>query len=153
MSSDPTVLGYLGRALSLEFSAVQQFLSTARLLDTRGIDVAAKRFHQEATEEMGHVERLINRMLALGVAPNTSQLRPVRLNGSLPELVLNALEFEREITAFYEGAVAHCLAVQEHDSRVFFEQLLQEERHHLVEFETWYGELTANAVRSREAKR
>ncbi|MFO8154910.1 MAG: ferritin-like domain-containing protein [Pseudomonadota bacterium] len=142
MTPDPTVLGYLGRALSLEFSVVQQFLATARLLETRGIESAAKRFQAEATEEMGHVERLISRMLALGVAPNTSQLRPVRLTGTLPELVNHALDLEREITGFYTRAVAHCSSVQAYEDRLFFDQLLQEERHHLAEFEQWYGELT-----------
>ncbi len=142
MSPHPTILGYLGRALSLEFSAVQQFLATARLLESRGIDAAAQRFQTEAREEMEHVERIIGRMLALGAAPNASQLRPVRVDGSLTELVLSAVELERDITDFYARAVADALAIQAHEDRLFFDQLLQEERHHLVEAETWYRELT-----------
>ena len=41
--ADQTVLGYLGRALSLELSAVQLYTTQARLADSWGlVEVAAK---------------------------------------------------------------------------------------------------------------
>ncbi|MHB1241521.1 MAG: ferritin-like domain-containing protein, partial [Gammaproteobacteria bacterium] len=85
--SDSRILGYLGRALSLELSAVQQYSTQARLAATWGLTRPAERLRTEATEELGHVDRVISRMLALGVAPNASILRPVGLGRDLSELL------------------------------------------------------------------
>jgi bacterioferritin len=73
----PRVLGYLGRALSLELSAVQQYMTQASLVELWGDAASADRFRQETVEEMQHAERLVQQMLSLGVAPAASQLKPV----------------------------------------------------------------------------
>ena len=49
---DPKVLGYLGRALSLELSAVQLYTTQARLLANWGLDEPARKLQGEAAEEM-----------------------------------------------------------------------------------------------------
>ncbi|MFM7239434.1 MAG: ferritin-like domain-containing protein, partial [Cyanobium sp.] len=63
----PRVLGYLGRALSLELTAVQQYLTQATLTEAWGDGDAARRFRQEMLEEMGHAETLVRHMLSLEV--------------------------------------------------------------------------------------
>ena len=95
--TDQRVLGYLGRALSLELSAVQLYSTQARLLSTWGLAEPAERMQAEVQEELGHANRIIERMLAFGVAPGASQLRPVKLGRSLAELLENNLLFEREL--------------------------------------------------------
>jgi len=135
--TDATVLGFLGRALSLELTAVQQFLTLSRLLKLRGFEKAAAQFQLEAQEEIGHADRIIGRMLVLGVAPNATQLRPARLGNSLPELVASAQTLEREIIHFYQLAVAHCSRVEDFDNRLFFEQLLQDEHQHRHGLDNW----------------
>ncbi|HHH48841.1 MAG TPA: bacterioferritin [Gammaproteobacteria bacterium] len=147
-SADRHVLGYLGRALSLEFSAVQQYSTQSRLVAGWGLDDAARRLGQEASEELGHVDRIIARMLALGVAPNASQLRPVRLGSTLRELLLQNHSFEREIVHLYDNATRHCAAMGDHDNRLFFETLLKEEKHHVDEFARWLEELEGPAART-----
>ena len=49
-SADQTVLGYLGRALSLELSAVQMYSTQARLADSWGLVEVAGKFSTEAGE-------------------------------------------------------------------------------------------------------
>lgn len=142
MSDNQAVLGYLGRALSFELSAVQQYLSLAAMMDVRGMKASGEKFRQEANEEMGHVERIIARMLALGAAPSASQLRATQLDGDLPELMLRAKKFEQEIVNFYSQAVRHCAANQDHENRVFFEAILKEEQEHVEMFESWWRETT-----------
>ena len=85
--ADHGVLGYLGRGLSLEFSAVQLYSTQARLVAYWGLSAAAERLRHEAEEELQHTDRIIERMLALGAAPNASQLRPVRLGENLVEML------------------------------------------------------------------
>ena len=132
--ADSRVLGYLGRALSLELSAVQLYTTEARLLAIWGLVEESARFRQEAAEELGHAERIIGRMLALSVAPNASQLRPVKLGRNLQELLLYNVSFENELVQLYAQATQHCA---HQDSRVFFETLLNEEKAHAQELTQW----------------
>jgi len=140
-NADQRVLGYLGRALSLELSAVQLYSTQARLVALWGLAEVAERLSAEASEEMGHAERIISRMLALGVAPNASQLRPVRLGQTLLELLQHDLAFERELVGLYEAASAHCTRSGDKDSRLFFEALLSEERTHEKDLLQWIEKL------------
>ncbi len=141
VNADERVLGYLGRALSFEFSAVQQYSTQARLATSWGLAEAAEQFSTEANEELKHVDRIIGRMLALGVAPNASQLRPVKLGKNLSELLSNNVIFENEIIKFYQDATRYCASVGDHDNRLFFETLLNEEKEHSAEFSRWRSEL------------
>ena len=135
--ADLRVLGYLGRALSLELSAVQLYTTQARLLGIWGLVEESARLRKEAAEELGHAERIIGRMLALSVAPNASQLRPVKLGRNLQELLLYNVSFENELVQLYAQATQHCARVGDQDSRVFFETLLNEEKAHAQELTQW----------------
>lgn len=143
MTPDPAILGYLGRALSFEFSAVQQYLSLARLLEMRGVPQTGEKFRHEAQEEMQHAERIIARMMALGYAPNASCLRPPRLDGALHELMQHAADLEKEIVGFYTQAVKYCSHIQDYENRIFFEKLLAEEQQHVIGIDAWKQEIMA----------
>lgn len=143
-NGDQRVFGYLGRALSLEYSAVQQYSTQARLVAAWGLADSAERFRQEASEELGHAERIIARMLALGVAPNASQLRPVRMGSNLQALLLGNQAFENELVKLYSDAVRYCAGAGDHDNRMFFEALLEEERSHSRELGEWLEALSGN---------
>jgi len=141
INADERVLGYLGRALSLELSAVQLYSTQAMLVASWGLADVAEKFRAESTEEMGHAERIISRMLALGVAPNASQLRPVTLGKTLLELLQHDLAFERELISLYAAASLHCAQSGDKDSRLFFEALLSEERAHEKDLLQWIEKL------------
>ena len=140
-NADQRVLGYLGRALSLELSAVQLYSTQARLVAVWGLAEVAEKLSAESSEEMGHAERIISRMLALGVAPNASQLRPVRLGQTLLELLQHDHAFEKELINLYDEATRHCARSGDHDNRVFFETLLAEERAHAQHLQEWLSQL------------
>ncbi len=144
---DPRILGYLGRALSMELSAVQNYSTQARLAHTWGLDEAARRFKQEAVEEQEHVDRIIGRMLALGVAPNGSILRPAGVGASLKELLAHDHAFEQELMNLYAHAADHAARIGDADSRLFFQGLLEEERDHAREMSQWMAELENGAPR------
>jgi len=141
----PRVLGYLGRALSLELSAVQQYMTHASLVELWGDADAAQRFRQETVEEMQHAERLVQRMLALGVAPAASQLRPVSHAADLLGLLrLNAL-LENDLIDHYGEAVRFSLLVGDSDSEAFFRSLWDEEQHHAADLAAWMQALSPYA--------
>ncbi len=140
-NADQRVLGYLGRGLSLELSAVQLYTTQARLVDTWGLAEVAGKLSAEASEELGHAERIISRMLALGVAPNASQLRPVALGSDLRALLEHDHAFEEELVALYSEASSHCARIGDQDNRLFFEALLAEEQAHAVTLKDWLQQL------------
>jgi len=139
--TDQRVLGYLGRGLSLELSAVQLYTTQARLVDTWGLAEVAGKLSAEAAEELGHAERIISRMLALGVAPNASQLRPVTLGSELRVLLEYDAAFGEELVGLYSEASSHCRRIGDQDNRLFFETLLAEEQAHAVTLKEWLQQL------------
>jgi len=139
--SDPKVLGHLGRALSLELSAVQQYSTQARLVAAWGLNDASASFDKEAEEELQHANRIIDRMLAVGVAPNASQLRPVKVAANLFELLRLNQQLESDIIQLYRSATRYCASRGDHDSRLFFEELLREEQQHHADLEMWIKRL------------
>jgi bacterioferritin len=146
----PRTLGYLGRALSLEYSAVQQYMTQAGLADAWGLKDAGDRFRREVVEELQHAERLVKRMLGLGVAPNASQLRPAGVARNLVDLLLQDRALEAEIVALYDEATEFCRRIGDAENAGFFEALLREEQHHAGEVEEWLRSLGAAADGGRD---
>ena len=143
---DPRVLGYLGRALSLEFSAVQLYSTQSRLVAYWGLASAAERLRHEAEEELQHTDRIIERMLALGAAPNASQLRPVKLGENLVDMLKINQHFEQELIDLYHAAATYSARIGDHDSRLFFHALFDEERRHHKELLAWQAELSDGEI-------
>jgi bacterioferritin len=140
-SIHPRTLGYLGRALSLEYSAVQQYMTQAGLADAWGLKDAADRLRREVVEELQHAERIVKRMLGLGMAPNASQLRPAGVARNLVDLLLQDQALEAEIVALYHEATEFCRRVGDVENAAFFEGLLREEQHHAGEIDEWLRSL------------
>lgn len=140
-NTDQRVLGYLGRGLSLELSAVQLYSTQAKLVENWGLAEVAGKLSAEAMEELGHAERIISRMLALGVAPNASQLRPVKLGADLRALLVYDYDFEVELVSLYSEASNHCARIGDLDNRMFFGALLSEEQAHAETLKDWLQQL------------
>lgn len=141
--ADQQTLGYLGRALSLEFTAVQQYATQAKLVSSWGLVSEASKLQEESLEEMGHVERIISRMLGLGVTPGASMLRPARTGANLREILLADAALERDLVKLYSQAVHHCIRHGDNDNRKFFAELLKEEQAHDLALSRWINNLDA----------
>ena len=148
----PRVLGFLGRALSLELTAVQQYMTQASLVELWGDHEAAVRFRQETVEEMRHAELIVQRMLALGVAPAASQLRPVAHASDLVGLLHHDQRLEADLIELYGDAVRFCLLIGDGDHRTFFAGLLDDEQHHAREIDAWLLQLGASSASTHDAR-
>jgi len=141
------VLGYLGRALSLELSAVQQYMTQASLVELWGDTAAAERFRQETVEEMRHAERIVQRMLSLGVAPAASQLQPFSHAPNLAGLLRLDAALEADLIQHYAEAVRFCVLIGDAESEAFFRTLWSEEQHHGEDLAAWLNQLGAGLQR------
>jgi bacterioferritin len=149
----PRVLGYLGRALSLELSAVQQYMTQASLLELWGDSPADGRFRQDTVEELQHAERLVQRMLALGVAPAASQLRPVQHAADLVGLLALSSALENDLIQLYGDAVRFCVLIGDAENANFFRALWNEEQLHSQDLAIWLQSLqTAGPGRQDRAR-
>jgi bacterioferritin len=137
----PRVLGYLGRALSLELTAVQQYMTQASLVGLWGDEAASERFREETVEEMQHAERIVQQMLALGVAPAASQLQPVTHAPDLVGLLEQNADLEQQLISHYDEATRFCKLIGDQANAAFFAALLEDEQHHGRDLEAWLQEL------------
>lgn len=149
-AAHPRVLGYLGRALSLELSAVQQYMTQASLLELWGDQEAAERFRHETVEEMQHAEKLVKRMLLLGVAPAASQLRPVTHAPDLVGLLRHNQLLEADLIQHYAEAVRFCVLIGDGGNEEFFRELWNDEQHHGEDLRAWLRRLGGYGQRTEE---
>ena len=140
-AAHPRVLGYLGRALSLELTAVQQYMTQASLVGLWGDAASAERFREETVEEMQHAERIVQQMLQLGVAPAASQLQPVTHAEDLVGLLEHNADLEQQLVDHYDEASRFCALIHDDANGSFFQSLLEDEQHHSRDLEAWLQQL------------
>jgi bacterioferritin len=135
MSVDPRTLGWLARALTHEMSAVQQYLAQSVLARLWGDAALAARLRGEALEELEHAERLMERLILLGVAPSAGNLPPARLGRSVDDLLAADRTLEVDAVRLYQEAAAHAGRMRDADSAALLEDLLAEEQTHVQEMD------------------
>ena len=141
MHTDPRLSGYLGRALSHEMAAVQQYLLQAKLTGMWGMSAQSAQFRRDVGEELVHAERLMERMLILGIPCNATQLPPTRPGRTLAEMLHIDRELEIEAIRLYEEAVLYCGRRQDRETQALMQAILEDELGHLRELDQQLSEL------------
>lgn len=131
MSVDPRTLGWLSRALTHEMSAVQQYLAQSVLVRLWGDDALADELRAEAVEELKHAERLMERLIVLGLAPSAGNLAPARLGRSTEALLAADRVIEVDAVRIYQEALAHVERMRDADSASLLSSILDEEMMHV----------------------
>ncbi len=135
MRPDPKLSGFLTRALSHEMAAVQQYLMQAKLVGLWGMEEMSRHMCKDVQEELVHAERLMERMLVLGIPCNATLLPPVRTGRSVEEMWLINRELEMDAVRLYEEGSYYCARIRDSETQALFEDILQEEMGHLGELE------------------
>jgi bacterioferritin len=79
-------------------------------------------------------------MLALGVAPAASQLRPVQTGPDLASLLRLNAALEPDPIQHYAGAVRFCVLIGDAENDAFLRALWSEEQEHGEELARWRHE-------------
>jgi len=120
----------LQTALSMELTAIQQYLLHTHVLDDWGLDRLAERMRTEMSEELGHAGRFIDRILYLEGMPKVEAAKaPIQAQG-LDALFRADLGEERGAVQFYTQAAQD--AAKDNDigtSRLFEDIAIEEEGH------------------------
>jgi bacterioferritin len=136
MSADPRTIGWLARALTHEMGAVQQYLAQSVLARLWGDENLAAHLRDEAVEELGHAERLMERLILLGIAPSAGNLPPARLGRSVDDLLAADRKLEADAVRLYREAHAHAVRMRDNDSASLFESILGDELAHVQEIDS-----------------
>ena len=135
MRADPRLSGYLSRALSHEMAAVQQYLLQAKLVGLWGLAGQSSRFREDVNEELVHAERLMERMLILGIPCNATQLPPIRPGRTLEEMLHIDRDIEIDAIRLYQEAAAYCERRRDGETLLLMRSILDDELAHLEELD------------------
>ena len=147
MYSDPRLSGYLTRALSHELAAVQQYLMQAKLAALWGMADLSTRMREDVNEELVHAERLMERMLVLGIPSNALQLPPARTGRSVEEMLQIDRVLEIDVIRLYEEAGHYCARIRDSETQALFADILQDELGHLGELDRMLSEIHTGVTR------
>ena len=136
MQGDPGVIAHLNQVLRNELTAINQYFLHARMFDNWGFDRLGEHERHESIDEMKHADRLAERILFLDGLPNFQKLSPLRIGQTVKEQFQSDMKIEEEaITRLREG-IEYMRSVGDITSAIIFEDILQDEEHHIDYLET-----------------
>lgn len=135
MKGDPKVIEYLQEVLTGELTAINQYFLHAEMMENWGYERLAAHTRKESIEEMGHAEKLIERMLYLDGAPSLSTLFPLRIGQNIKAQIENDLQVEYDAVPRLNKAINAAVEAGDNGSRDLFESILKDEEEHVDHLE------------------
>lgn len=120
----------LNKAVADELQAVHQYMYFHFHLDDQGFAPLAMLFKRIAVQEMGHVERLAERILFLKGDVKMELAGPVESITDAEKMVARAAQMEEESAAAYNKWALECSANADSASKQMFESLVADEEGH-----------------------
>lgn len=145
MKGDAKIIEQLNRLLAGELTAIDQYFCHSRMYQNWGLNKLYERIEHERSDEVGHAEALIQRILFLEGTPNLAQREPLRIGKDVPQMLKHDLDLEFSVIAALKGAIAACESVHDYQTREILEKVLEdtEEDHaHWLEQQLWLIEKT-----------
>ena len=131
MSEKSETLANLQTALSMELTAAHQYQLHASVLEDWGLDRLAAQMRDEMTEELGHSNSFIERILFLKGTPELTLQKTPKLAASLREMFELDLSDEKETICFYTQAARTAYESGDIGSRSLFERIVLDEEGHM----------------------
>lgn len=125
----------LNAAVADELQAVHQYMYFHFHLDDQGLGPLSALFKRIAIQEMGHVERLAERILFLKGDVDMKTAGDVERLLDPEKMLAKAAEMEESSAKSYNEAAIQCGANADSVSKQMFEQLVQDEELHYDEFD------------------
>ncbi len=128
-------IAMLNRGVADELQAVHQYMYWHFHLDDQGFGPLSSMFKRVAIMEMGHVEKLAERILFLKGEVNMAPAGPVEKITDPQKILQRAAALEREAAGTYNGFAIKSGENADASSKQMFEALVNDEEHHYDEFE------------------
>lgn len=134
MNRDKSI-ALLNRAVADELQAIHQYMYFHFHLDDQGFGPLSMLFKRIAVQEMGHVEKLAERVLFLKGDVEMSVAGPVEKITDPSAMLAKAAGMEEGSAHDYNQFALECSANADSASRQIFEQLVADEEGHYDEFD------------------
>jgi bacterioferritin len=131
MQGKPEVTRLLNELLSLELTAVHQYLLHSRMLEDWGYERLHHKVADEVNDELGHAGELMERILFLEGAPDAQTLGTVQRGANVEELFRHDLDVERTAAQALNRGIAECRQAGDEGTSELLEKLLQATEEHL----------------------
>jgi len=118
-----------------ELQAVHQYMYWHFHLDDQGFGPLATLFKRIAIEEMGHIERLAERILFLKGDVAMAPAGPVEKIVDAEKILAKAAQMEEDGVAGYNEAAIKCSQNADAVSKQLFEALVRDEKRHFDQFD------------------
>lgn len=125
----------LNRAVADELAAVHQYMYFHFHLDDQGFGPLSNLFRQTAIQEMGHVEKLAERILFLKGDVKMAAGAQVETILEPGQMVAKATQMEEEGAVYYNKAALECSANADSATKAIFEGLVADEERHFDQFD------------------
>lgn len=126
----------LNKAVAEELHAVHQYMYFHFHCDDQGFDLIANLFKNTAIQEMGHVERLAERILFLKGDVEMVSAQEVTKMHDVKKMLEMASKMESDSAKSYNIWANECSANADAVSKKVFEDLVADEERHFDAFDT-----------------
>jgi bacterioferritin len=130
MKGNSEVVQHLNTLLANEQTAFSQYLLNSQLLKNWGLEKMAKTEREEAQEEIGHAEQLIERILYLEGTPKMEGGKPSQVSADVREILQHNLDLEVSGIADLREGIAAADRARDPVSRELMVRILTDEEHH-----------------------
>jgi bacterioferritin len=131
MHGDEKVIAQLNSALSLELTAIVQYMTQSEMYQNWGYKRLGERTKARAMEEMKHAEGLIERIIFLDSIPTVDVGLKPQLGKKVQQQLEIDLKDELDAARQYNQAVKVCVEAKDDGSRALFERLIKDEERHV----------------------
>lgn len=132
MSTKTKVIEDLQSALSMELTAVNQYLLHALVCEDWGLNKLAVKMREEMLEELGHVEEYARRIVFLKADPQLTPAKTPHRAQALEDMFEADLRDEQEAIKFYTRAARTADEAGDIGTRDIFERTALDEEGHMA---------------------
>ena len=125
MQGNPQVIDSLNQLLAGELAARYQYFIHSRMLSEWGLSKLAERIGHEMSDETGHADVLIRRILFLEGTPAMVPA-PLNIGSDVPSILRNDLAVELQVVAKLRQAIALCEQLGDYVTRERLAPLLDD---------------------------
>jgi len=131
VKGDAKILAILNEVLKAELTAINQYFLHAEMCENWGYEKMAKHTRKESIEEMGHAEKLMERILLLDGSPNMTDYFKINIGQNVKQQLENDLQLEYTAVKRLNEGIKACVAVCDNGSRELLEKILVDEEQHI----------------------
>jgi len=119
---------------------MDQYLAHSKMYEDWGINKLHQKLAHEYEEELGHAQRLIERILFLEGTPDTASREPIMIGDDVEQMLKNDLAAENTVAASLRSIIEVCEQERDYVSREILEALLDDtEMDHIYWIEQHLG--------------